>query len=206
MQDALLSNIEDRAAPSDTYPLLGEPLAVEFANTLFTDRGRPFDALTTRDALARWLHANAERIDAPLPGRLPRDAVDLARELRATIRRLLAAAVDGEPPPAATVRRLNEVAALSRLTPRLRWSAAEPPKACLSQSGAGRLEALLALVAQSAIDVLGGSGAGRLRRCDAPGCINYYVKDHPRRAWCSPTCGNRVRVARHYQRRRRPAS
>jgi predicted RNA-binding Zn ribbon-like protein len=122
------------------------------------------------------------------------------------IRALLAAAVDGEAPPAAAVRQLNEVAALAPFTAHLHWPAGEPPKAHLSLSGAGRLDALLALLAQSAIDVLGGDGAGRLRRCEAPGCINYYLKDHPRRAWCSPKCGNRVRVARHYQRRRRTGS
>ena len=114
--------------------------------------------------------------------------------------------VDGDRPPAATVRRLNELAALAPITARLHWTADASPKAHLSLSGAGRLDALLALLAQSAIDVLGGSGAGRLRRCEAPGCINYYLKDHPRRAWCSPKCGNRVRVARHYQRHRRTGS
>ena len=129
--------------------------------------------------------------------------LERARELRAIIRALLAKAVDGDPPPTATVRRLNELAALAPITARLRWTSDEPPKAHLSLPGAGRLDALLALLAQSAIDVLGGSGAGRLRRCEAPGCINYYLKDHPRRAWCSPKCGNRVRVARHYQRHRR---
>ncbi|HZC54088.1 MAG TPA: CGNR zinc finger domain-containing protein [Mycobacterium sp.] len=50
------------------------------------------------------------------------------------------------------------------------------------------------------MDVLGGSGAGRLRCCEAPGCINYYLKDHPRRSWCSPKCGNRVRIAHHNER------
>ncbi|HEY0690395.1 MAG TPA: CGNR zinc finger domain-containing protein [Kribbella sp.] len=27
------------------------------------------------------------------------------------------------------------------------------------------------------------------------------MKDHPRREWCSTTCGNRARAARHYARR-----
>ena len=196
-------HVEQQVAPSDTYPALGEPLAIEFANTLFTDGGRPLDALTTSAALTRWLQTNAERIDAPLPRRPGAGGLERARELRATVRALLAKAVDGDPPPAATVRRLNELAALAPITARLRWTSDEPPKAHLSLPGAGRLDALLALLAQSAIDVLGGSGAGRLRRCEAPGCINYYLKDHPRRAWCSPKCGNRVRVARHYQRHRR---
>ena len=197
---------EQQAAPSDSYPTLGEPLAIELANTLFTDGGRPLDALTTPAALARWLEANAERIDAPLPRRRSAGDLERARELRAIIRALLAAAVDGDPAPAAAVGRLNRVAALVPFAARLQWRAGEPPKAHLSLSGADRLDALLALLAQSAIDVLGGTGAGRLRRCEAPGCISYYLKDHPRRAWCSPTCGNRVRVARHYQRTRRARS
>ena len=200
------SPIEQQAVPSDTYPALGEPLAIELANTLFTDGGRPFDALTTPTALTRWLQANAARIDPPPPRRLGAGDLERARELRAIIRALLAKAVDGDPPPAATVRRLNELAALAPFTTRLHWSAGEPPKAHLSLAGAARVDALLALLAQSAIDVVGGSGAGRLRRCEAPGCINYYLKDHPRRAWCSPKCGNRVRVARHYERTRRTRS
>src|SRR5919106_1403313 len=105
-------HVEQPAAPSDTDPALGEPLAIEFANTLFTDGGRPLDALTTPAALTRWLDANAERIDAPLPRRLGAGDLERARELRAIIRALLATAVDGDPPAAATVRRLNELAAL----------------------------------------------------------------------------------------------
>jgi predicted RNA-binding Zn ribbon-like protein len=199
-------HVEQQVAPSDTYPALGEPLAIEFANTLFTDGGRPFDALTTPAALTRWLQTNAERIDPPLPRKMGAGDLERARELRAIIGALLATGVDGDPPPAATVRRLNELAALVPITARLHWTQDKPPKAHLSLAGAGRLDALLALLAQSAIDVLGGSGAGRLRRCEAPGCINYYLKDHPRRAWCSPKCGNRVRVARHYRRHRHTGS
>ena len=199
-----LALVEQQAVASDTYPALGEPLALELANTLFTDGGRPFDALTTPSALTRWVAANAEAIDRPLPRKPAAGDLKRARELRTIIRALLASAVDGGPPPAATVRRLNRIAALAPFTRRLHWTADDPPKAHLSPSGAGPVDALLAMLAHSAIDVLGGSGEGRLRRCEAPGCINYYLKDHPRRAWCSARCGNRVRVARHYQRTRRP--
>jgi predicted RNA-binding Zn ribbon-like protein len=195
-----ISEIERQAAPSDTYPTVGEPLAIQLVNTLFTDGGRPLDALTTPAALTRWLQTNADRIDTAPPRKLGTPDLQRARELRAVIRPLLAAVVDGDPAPAAMVRRLNQLAALTPFTKRLHWPAGGTPKAELSPSVSDRVDALLALVAQDAIDVLGGSGAGRLRRCEAPGCICYYVKDHPRREWCSPTCGNRVRVARHYQR------
>jgi predicted RNA-binding Zn ribbon-like protein len=195
-----ISEIERQAAPSDTYPTVGEPLAIQLVNTLFTDGGRPLDALTTPAALTRWLQANAERIETAPPRKLGAPDLERARELRVVIRALLAAVVDGDPAPAAMIRRLNQFAALAPFTRRLHWPAGATPKAQLSLSGADRLDALLALLAQDAIDVLGGSGAGRLRRCEAPGCICYYLKDHPRREWCSPTCGNRVRVARHYKR------
>ena len=195
--------IDQQATASDAYPALGEPLAIELANTLFTDGGRPLDALTTPAALSRWLKTNADGIDSPPPRRLSAGELEPVRELRTTIRTLLATALANDPPPAATIRHLNQLAALAPSTPQLDWPTGEPPTAHLSPSATGRLDALLALLARSAIDVLGGSGAGRLRRCEAPGCINYYLKDHPRRAWCSPKCGNRVRVARHYQRRRR---
>jgi predicted RNA-binding Zn ribbon-like protein len=56
----------------------------------------------------------------------------------------------------------------------------------------------LARVAQESIALLGGADAAKLRACYAPGCVLYFVKTHPRREWCSVTCGNRARAARHY--------
>ncbi|MGW3040938.1 CGNR zinc finger domain-containing protein [Kitasatospora sp. NPDC001159] len=41
-----------------------------------------------------------------------------------------------------------------------------------------------------------------LRACHGPGCVQFFVKDHPRREWCGPGCGNRARAARHYHRQR----
>ena len=40
-------------------------------------------------------------------------------------------------------------------------------------------------------------------RVHAPGCVLYFIKDHPRREWCSTACGNRARAARHYARHTR---
>ncbi|MET9049418.1 CGNR zinc finger domain-containing protein, partial [Streptomyces sp. NPDC004362] len=38
----------------------------------------------------------------------------------------------------------------------------------------------------------------------APNCLLFFVKNHARREWCSPTCGNRMRVARHHRRHHTP--
>ena len=64
---------------------------------------------------------------------------------------------------------------------------------------------LLALssIAKESIELLTGDDRPRLRACHGPGCVLYFVKDHPRREWCSNACGNRARAARHYHRHRK---
>lgn len=59
-----------------------------------------------------------------------------------------------------------------------------------------------AAIAAEAVELFTGEDRVLLRACYAPGCVLYFVKDHPRREWCSPSCGNRARAARHYRRNR----
>jgi predicted RNA-binding Zn ribbon-like protein len=68
--------------------------------------------------------------------------------------------------------------------------------------GATRAEIILAALARDTIELLTSPLANELRACDAPGCVLTFLKDHPRREWCSQACGNRARQARHYQRAR----
>jgi len=83
-----------------------------------------------------------------------------------------------------TIRALFEL--LNRLAraPRLRWDREGP-----------QLEAEddAAEAARTAIELLAG---GRIRRCGNPRCTLYYLAGG-RRLYCSQTCGNRTRVARH---------
>lgn len=53
------------------------------------------------------------------------------------------------------------------------------------------------LIAAAVIDFLTGPSAGRLRSCQAPRCVRYFVQEHGKQQWCKPSCGNRARVARH---------
>ena len=61
-------------------------------------------------------------------------------------------------------------------------------------------DSVLARLAEAAADLFGSALAAKLGACLAPGCVLYFVRDHPRRQWCSGACGNRARVARHYAR------
>jgi predicted RNA-binding Zn ribbon-like protein len=50
------------------------------------------------------------------------------------------------------------------------------------------------------IDFLASDDRQRLHACPAPRCVRYFLRERPQQAWCKPSCGNRARVARHYQR------
>ena len=129
-------------------------------------------------------------------------AADALRGLRDALR-VLAADRTADPRPVASrdrdrvaeaVATLNATAALAPAWPtlvdgRVEWASAAEGDA----RAAGELAA-------HAVHFL--AGDPELRACLAPGCVLYFVKDHPRRAWCSTACGNRERAARHYAHRR----
>ncbi len=65
---------------------------------------------------------------------------------------------------------------------------------------------LLYPIAHSASELLCEKNQSFVRRCENPNCVLYFYdtsKNHSRR-WCSmSTCGNRIKVAAHYKRRRK---
>jgi len=163
-------------------------LPVELMNTIWADRDGVHDALD----------------DTP-EGATGRPEL---RCLRDALRRLAADATDddrpaGQSPVAAVAAAVDEVNRAAAAAPRWKvllhdgdgWdrrvASAHDPAA-----------AELATIAEQAIDLFGGPGRADLRACHAPGCVLYFVKEHPRREWCSAACGNRARVARHYRRTR----
>ncbi|WP_328498260.1 CGNR zinc finger domain-containing protein [Streptomyces sp. NBC_00414] len=64
---------------------------------------------------------------------------------------------------------------------------------------------LVAALARAAIAFLASPDRQRLRACHAPRCVRYFLKDHPRQEWCTRSCGNRARVARHHERHKKSA-
>jgi predicted RNA-binding Zn ribbon-like protein len=199
-----------------TAPLLNEPLPVELMNTIWADRDGVHDALGEPAGTEAWLRAVAPRIGFTAGGidsaLLEVDIDRLARRLTAlrdALRRLAAEAT-GDPRPAAASATKGLDAAVAavngaaREAPRwsaLAWTPGESP-ARLTRTDGQAADAAVSAIAEEAIDLFGQDDRLRLRACLAPGCVLYFLKDHPRREWCSAACGNRARAARHYQRHR----
>jgi predicted RNA-binding Zn ribbon-like protein len=182
-----------------------EPLPVRLMNTIWADRLGVHDALTTTADLLAWL--DAVRPDGGEPVLDPRD-LERFRVLRDALRRLAAVLTGDTRPAAASATRdvdeavadVNVAAAQAPPRPRLAHRAGELRLAAAGHATWTRR--LLSAIAYESIDLLTGDDRAGLRACHAPGCVLYFVRDHPRREWCSTACGNRARAARHYQRHR----
>jgi predicted RNA-binding Zn ribbon-like protein len=191
-----------------TAPRYGEPLPVELMNTIWADRAGIHDAFDDPADATAWLRAIAPRTALVVPATTLRGSlISQLRVLRDGLRRLAAettadprehAASDTRDLTAA-VNAVNTAAAATPSWPALTWTHTHTPARHLTSAG-NPTSALVALIAQDAIEFFASQRRDQLRACLAPGCVLYFVKNHPRREWCSASCGNRARVARHYQR------
>ena len=185
-----------------TWVLPAEPVPVRLMNTIWADTYGIHDDLTTTDDVRDWLLAT-EVSDRVKTG--TRQELERARLLRDALRRL-AAFVSDDPRQAAQspLIELDEaiatVNALAADAPRDLLALRQGRLTLAEATAASPMTAALGKVATDAVHLFTGPDALRLRACQAPGCVLYFVKSHARREWCSEACGNRVRAARHYQR------
>jgi predicted RNA-binding Zn ribbon-like protein len=181
-------------------PLRDEPLAIELHNTLYAAGGAQVDGLSDPAQAHAWLTRIASRLplgDDP-PGEWPRP-VELIG-LRSAVRTSLQAALEEAPFDPAAVAAINRASAGAPSSPMASLAPSGALVERTDQHGAAFAAVVLAAFARDAIALLTGPRRTELRACGAPGCILHFLKDHPRREWCSNACGNRARQARHYRR------
>jgi predicted RNA-binding Zn ribbon-like protein len=177
------------------YGWMVEP-AIALANTF----DGVLDRLGTPVGMAEWLES-----ERAVLGQVPHEItlrVAEFRGLRDAVRELFRAAVEGRALPEGAVGLVNGT------------SASVPTHVELAPVGpAGRriteiapavnpAAQMLAQMARSAVRLLGTDAAETLRMCPAPGCGRFFSAARPDQVWCSGSCGNRARVARHVARRR----
>jgi predicted RNA-binding Zn ribbon-like protein len=176
---------------------LGEPLAIDLANTVMVVRdGEEADLLATRDDLGRWLAAERKRL-----GDCSFELTHLGeiRAFRDAVRAVLFAAARHTALPPEALERLNAASAAVPVALRLESDGQDRLRIDEVPAAADGIARLLGSLARSAITLLNGSERERLRVCDAPSCGMLFLG---RRRWCCAACGNRARAARHYQRTR----
>ncbi|MFC7817071.1 MULTISPECIES: CGNR zinc finger domain-containing protein [unclassified Streptomyces] len=180
---------------SEYAPLVGEQPAIDLVNT----RPSTGDLLATEVDLRSWWTLQAERFpEAPPPDLTTADLVPVLA-VREHTARALGHVRRGEAPSAADLAGLNRA---QRAAPAIRELVPDGTAVVTRLSREGRPGVrLAAFLAEAAAELLADPAVARVRACEAEDCVLLFLPQHPRRRWCSAgRCGNRVRVARHYQR------
>lgn len=176
------------------FPVGGEPLvALDLADTLITVTEPPTDLLADPARAAGWWALQSTRLPA---GPAPQPVA--ARRLRAAVRDVLDAHLAGRAPEVTSVEDLNAAAAGVPTSPRLLADGGSAVRWHTEYGG----NTALAAIAGETIRLLADAGRlAKLRRCANPACSMLFLAERRSRVWCaSNVCGNRVRVARHYDR------
>ena len=199
-------NVGRVTSDGPAWVLPGEPAPVRLMNTIWADTKGVHDDLTTPIALREWLTVVNDR-DWRTVTKVNVEELAEARLLRDSLRRLAAicthdlraGAQSPVESPDEALAAVN-IAVTHRSIPQLaiRDGRLQPGHV----TSASPTRAALAELAHGSIELFTRPATPTLRACNAPGCVLYFVKSHPRREWCSEACGNRARAARHYQRSR----
>jgi predicted RNA-binding Zn ribbon-like protein len=185
---------------------------LDFVNTELIEQGRRVDLLREFADLVDWLE-QAQLLGAAQAKHILRrwgrtskaaEALSQALALRRVLRDMSDGIVRGQRPSAAALAGINAV---------LRHHAAQVALVRTRHGFERRVSLrprepidLLVPVAESASDLLCHGDLALILKCENPRCILYFYDTTKNRArrWCSMTvCGNRMKVAAHYRRRRR---
>lgn len=161
--------------------------ALALVNTRRLSPTGEVDDLAEPHAATSWLGLPAASLGA--------DDLSRVTDLRTAVRELLAALAEDRSPDAAAVETVNAAARSDTAAPQLTWPSG--PHREWRSASPGSLEEALAALARDAIDVVTGDLGHLVRPCEAHGCMRFFFREHARRRWCSTTCGDRVRAARH---------
>jgi predicted RNA-binding Zn ribbon-like protein len=200
-----------KAPLENRFFFIGNYLCLDFINTEMVMGGQPVDRLSGFGDLVAWL-VQSQTLDGKQAeeflgnwksSREAESTFQDAVKLRASLREMAARLIEGKTVPQSTVAAINQ------------WLAHETGYAELKRVRGGfekRFQAdfrkpaqLLCPVAESASDLLCYGDLSLVKKCENAACVLFFydtTKNHSRR-WCSMSaCGNRMKVAAHYQRLR----
>ena len=201
----------ERAQPQQAFLFVGNQLCLDFINTEMIIRGHRMDLLAGWPDLMRWA-VQAKLLSATEARKVAagRGAAEEARMLhnakafRAVLREMAEQIVAGKPVPERAINVINRLLSQRPGYPQLRRTGGRLERWFHAESH-GAAQWLVPL-AEAASDLLCTGDLAFVKKCQHDACILYFydtTKNHTRQ-WCSMgLCGNRVKAAAHYRRKKK---
>lgn len=199
-----------RAQLRQPFLFVGNHPCLDFINTQMIVRGNPTDLLGGCEDLVAWL-VQAHMVDkahavAVMTQWGHEDQEQLFEQgvmFRRTLRDMAARIVARKSIAGSAIASINHILSRCPGYPQLVYKKGGYTRRFQSQ--AAQKDGLLAPLAEAASDLLCSGKWSLVKKCGNPACILYFydtTKNHTRN-WCSmQLCGNRKKVAAHYQRKR----
>ncbi|HEY7128343.1 MAG TPA: ABATE domain-containing protein [Nitrospira sp.] len=192
------------------FLFVGNQAALDFVNTDLVLDGNPTDLLPSFEALISWsiqaglvTKEEAKRIEQA-GGRHGGETLKQVKAFRTTMREMAERLAAGRPVLQATIVTVNLA-----LRHRLGYPQVSRRRGVFErtyQTEVKHPNQLLGLLAEAASDLLTACDPSLVKKCQNPACVLFFydtTKNHARH-WCSMSlCGNRSKVAAHYQRHRK---
>lgn len=176
-----------------------EHVSIDLANSVIRTGGNERDALDTPAATTSWLItrglvADGSALQSYCQYRLVglRDQIQAAFSASASRVALDPRALEG----------INSALSAAPRSPRLRFTPESGFFRELEHPTTQLVEHAMSIIAEDAASLLTGDEAALLVQCEAEPCARFFLRTHGRRQWCSTRCGDRVRAARAYARKR----
>ena len=192
------------------FLFVGNHPCLDFINTQMIVQGNPTDLLGGCEDLLAWL-VQAHMVDKVQAAVVMtqwshKDQEQLFEQgirFRRTLREMITRIVARKSIPDSAVASINQI--LSRCPGYPQLVHAKGRFERHFQSQATQKDGLLSPLAEAASNLLCSGELSLVKKCGNPACILYFydtTKNHTRN-WCSmQLCGNRIKVAAHYQRKR----
>lgn len=177
-------------------PIIGEPFAVEFANSLYQSENQQHEFLGNPGKVAVWFKNAPDAASLVLPPRLSVAHCSDLRHIRDATQRTLDEVIGRSSVGGSAVAVLNKAARRSHSHLMLEWQPGALPVTSTSFLGSS-IDAFLCAVSTRCITFLGSPEVGLVRRCERPGCPMMFVLNHHKRRFCHETCSHRYRQARY---------
>ena len=200
-----------KAPLENRFLFVGNYLCLDFVNTEMVEAGQPVDRLNGFESLVAWLvqarTLDERQADEVLGNwkatREAETSFQNAVELRSSLREMAGRLVKGKTVPQFTVAAINQC--LAHQTGHAELKRARSGFEKRFKANFREPAQLLWPVAESASDLLCYADLTLVKKCENAACVLFFydtTKNHSRR-WCSMSvCGNRMKVAAHYQRLR----
>ena len=186
--------------PLPPSPGARENSSIDLVNSeLHLPGGKSYDALNTPEETTTWLITRGlvgegAILQSYCQGRLI--------GLRGDLREAFAARISGSTVDPGVLDGINAALVAAPNASLLRFASSEGFFRSLEQPATRLVEHAMSVIAENAVGLLAGDEGHLLAQCEAEPCSRFLLKTHGRRQWCSIRCGDRVRAARSYARKR----